>query len=581
MVLGGCGACIVLLSKYDPVLDQVEDFTISSCLTLLCSVNGCSVTTSEGLGNSKDGFHPIHQRFSGFHASQCGFCTPGMCVSLFGALVKAEKNDQREPSPGFSKLTVVEAEKAISGNLCRCTGYRPIADACKSFAADVDVEDLGLNSFWKKEESHEAKMSRLPLYDHNHEICTFPEFLKREIKSSLLLDSERYSWCTPATVEELQSLLKSIDADCKTRMKLVVGNTGMGYYKDLEHHDRYIDLGCVLELSSIRRDEEGIEIGAAVTISKTIEALKEENNSEFNSECKIVFKRIALHMEKIASEFVRNTGSVGGNLVMAQRKHFPSDIATILLAAGAFVHILTGTLHEKLTLDEFLERPPLDSKSVLLNIKIPNYAASKNISSEMDSKLLFETYRAAPRPLGNALPYLNAAFLSEVSCLKSSGSAVLNKCRVVFGAYGTKHAIRAKEVEKFLSGKILTIGVLYEAVKLVKANVVPEDGTPSPAFRSSLAAGYLFDFLYPLIDINSKISGVWSDEYCNTSLFKDAKIKQKYSQLDHVQLPTLLSSSEQVLELNNDHHPVGQPTKKVGAALQASGLLSSIIELHK
>jgi abscisic-aldehyde oxidase len=201
MVLGGCGACIALLSKYDPVRDQVEDFTVSSCLTLLCSVNGCSVTTSEGLGNSKDGFHPIHQRFSGFHASQCGFCTPGMCVSLFGALVKAGKNDQREPSPGFSKLTVVEAEKAISGNLCRCTGYRPIADACKSFAADVDIEDLGLNSFWKKEESREAKMSRLPLYDHNHEICTFPEFLKREIKSSLLLDSERYSWCTPATVE--------------------------------------------------------------------------------------------------------------------------------------------------------------------------------------------------------------------------------------------------------------------------------------------------------------------------------------------------------------------------------------------
>ncbi|KAJ6671693.1 XANTHINE DEHYDROGENASE [Salix viminalis] len=489
---GGCGACVVLLSKYDPVLDQVEDFTVSSCLTLLCSVNGCSVTTSEGLGNSKDGFHPIHQRFSGFHASQCGFCTPGMCVSLFGALVKAEKKDQREASPGFSKLTVVEAEKAISGNLCRCTGYRPIADACKSLAADVDIEDLGFNSFWRKEETREAKMSRLPVYDHSLEISTFPEFLKREIKSSLLLDSERYSWCKPATAEELQSLLKSIDADSKTRMKLVVGNT-------------------------------------AVTISKTIEALKEENNSEFNSECKIVFKRIALHMEKIASEFIRNTGSVGGNLVMAQRKHFPSDIATILLAAGASVHILTGTLHEKLALDEFLERPPLDSKSVLLNVKIPNYAAVKNISSEMDSKLLFETYRASPRPLGNALPYLNAAFLTEVSCLKSS------------------------------------------AVKMVKANVVPEDGTPSPAYRSSLAAGYLFDFLFPLIDTSSKIHGGWSGEYCNTSLSEDAEIKQKYSQLDHVQLPTLLTSSEQVLELNHDHHPVGQPIKKIGAALQASG----------
>ncbi|KAB1226907.1 Benzaldehyde dehydrogenase (NAD(+)) [Morella rubra] len=123
---GGCGACVVLLSKYDPVLDLVEDFTASSCLTLLCSINGCSVTTTEGLGNSKDGFHPIHQRLAGFHASQCGFCTPGMCVSLYGALVNAEKTNRPEPSPGFSKLTVSEAEKAISGNLCRCTGYRPI-----------------------------------------------------------------------------------------------------------------------------------------------------------------------------------------------------------------------------------------------------------------------------------------------------------------------------------------------------------------------------------------------------------------------------------------------------------------------
>ena len=123
----------MLLSKYDPVNDKVEDFTVCSCLTLLCSINGCSITTSECLGNSKDGFHSIHQRISGFHASQCGFCTPGMCMSLFGALVNTEK--------------------AIEGNLCRCTGYRPIADACKSFACDVDLEDLGFNSFWKKEDT--------------------------------------------------------------------------------------------------------------------------------------------------------------------------------------------------------------------------------------------------------------------------------------------------------------------------------------------------------------------------------------------------------------------------------------------
>ncbi|XP_037491510.1 LOW QUALITY PROTEIN: aldehyde oxidase 4 [Jatropha curcas] len=276
---GGCGACVVLLSKYNPVLDQVEDLTVSSCLTLLCSINGASITTSEGLGNSKDGFHSIHQRFSGFHASQCGFCTPGMCMSLFGALVKAEKTDRPEPSPGFSKLTVNEAEKAIAGNLCRCTGYRPIADACKSFAADVDMEDLGLNSFWKKGEPQEVKIGSMPPY--NQEICTFPEFLKTEVKFPLLLDSKRCSWQEDALAVNL-----------------------------------------------------------------------------------IIWR-------KLANKFVRNTGSIGGNLVNGQqRKSFPSDIATYFLQLVPYVHVISGTVHEKLTLEEFLEKNGHDDISMSEEIKL-------------------------------------------------------------------------------------------------------------------------------------------------------------------------------------------------------------------
>ncbi|KAM7528384.1 hypothetical protein LguiB_031794 [Lonicera macranthoides] len=111
MVAGGCGACDVLLSKYDPMLKQVENDKVNSCLTLLCSINGCSITTTEGLGNSKDGLHPIHKRMAGFHASQCGFCTPAMCISLFSALVNAKNANRLEPPPGFSKLTILEAEK--------------------------------------------------------------------------------------------------------------------------------------------------------------------------------------------------------------------------------------------------------------------------------------------------------------------------------------------------------------------------------------------------------------------------------------------------------------------------------------
>ncbi|XP_048234114.1 abscisic-aldehyde oxidase isoform X3 [Ricinus communis] len=565
---GGCGACVVLLSKYNPVLDKVEDFTVSSCLTLLCSINGCSVITSDGLGNNKDGFHSIHQRFAGFHASQCGFCTPGMCVSLFGALVNAEKTDQFEPSSRFSKLTVIEAEKAISGNLCRCTGYRPIADACKSFASDVDMEDLGFNSFWKKEDCQEIKISKLP--DYNRKICTFPEFLKSEVtKSSWFLDSESYSWYKPGSIEELQSLLEATDANNGVQMKLVVGNTSVSYYKELEQYDRYIDLSCIPELSIIRMDQSGIEIGATVTISKAIEALKEESKGEYKSDYKMVLRKIAVHMEKIATQFVRNLSSVGGNLVMAQRNSFPSDIATILVAAGSFVCIMTGTLHEKLTLEEFLGRPPLDLKSVLVSLRIPNYRSNQNISPKKGSKLLFETYRAAPRPLGNALAYMNAAFLVDVIWSSgTSGGIVINSCQLAFGAFGTKHAIRAKEVEEFLTGKMLSDVVLYEAIKLVKATIVPEDGTLYPTYRSSLAVAFLFDFLSPLIET---LSDGWLNEHINISMFKDAQLKQNNDWMDPVKFPTLLSSSKQVVQINKEYQPIGAPIMKSGAALQASG----------
>ncbi|VAI23015.1 unnamed protein product [Triticum turgidum subsp. durum] len=122
---GGCGACVVLISKYDPATDEVTEFSASSCLTLVGSLNHCSVTTSEGIGNTRDGYHPVQKRLAGFHASQCGFCTPGMCMSIFSALVKADKTGDPAPPLGFSKLTCSEAEHAVSGNLCAAPATGP------------------------------------------------------------------------------------------------------------------------------------------------------------------------------------------------------------------------------------------------------------------------------------------------------------------------------------------------------------------------------------------------------------------------------------------------------------------------
>ncbi|XP_055833429.1 indole-3-acetaldehyde oxidase-like [Solanum dulcamara] len=562
---GGCGACVVLVSKYDPNLEKVEDFSVSSCLTLLCSLNGCSITTSEGLGNTRDGFHSIHERFAGFHASQCGFCTPGMCMSFFSALVNADKGNKPNPPPGFSNLTSSEAEKAIAGNLCRCTGYRPIADACKSFAADVDIEDLGFNSFWKKGDSKEMKVSKLPPYDPTKNFSTYPKFLKSESTTNSD-SSRRYPWYSPVSIEELRSLLNSNVTENGASIKLVVGNTGTGYYKETQRYDHYVDLRYIPESSIIERDQTGIEVGATVTISKLISFLKEENKINLGSYGTLVSQKLANHMEKIASPFVRNTASVGGNLVMAQRNGFPSDIATLFLGLSATVSLMTSHGLEKLTWEELLSRPPLDPRTVLLSVCIP--FKKETISLQTHSKFLFETFRTSPRPHGNALAYVNAAFQADVSLCQKG--LLINNIQLAFGAYGTKHATRAIKVEEYLTGKILNICVLYEALKLVKLAVVPDDGTLHPEYRSSLAVSFVFKFLYPFTDVHSAISGGLLNGISDISVEElpkscnDGCVSQGREQ-------TLLSSAKQVVESSTEYYPVGEPMKKVGASMQAAG----------
>ncbi|KAM3303274.1 aldehyde oxidase 4 [Capsicum chacoense] len=564
---GGCGACVVLVSKYDPKLNRVEDFSVSSCLTLLCSLNGCAITTSDGLGNTRDGYHPIHQRFAGFHASQCGFCTPGMCMSFFSALVNADKrNHQDSPRQGFSNLTSFEAEKSISGNLCRCTGYRPIADACKSFASDIDIEDLGFNTFWKKGDSRETKASKLPPYDPSKDLVTYPEFLKSE--SFTCLDSTRYSWFSPVSIEELQSLLNFSVAENVGSVKIVVGNTGTGYYKETHRYDQYIDLRRIPELSILNRDQKGIEIGATVTISRAISFLNEGNKVNLNSYGKMVSQKLAEHMERIANPFVRNTASVGGNLAMAQKFGFPSDMSTLFLGVDATVSILTVGGEEKLKWEELLARPALDSRSVLLNAWIPFKDDGNFLVNS--SKFLFETYRAAPRPLGSALAYVNAAFLADVSAHKNG--VLIHSIKLAYGAFGTNHAIRAKTVEKYLTGKILNLKILYEALKLVKLDVVSEPGTSYPEYRSSLAVSFLFQFLHPLTDVDSVVSIGLFDGIGETFIEDGSRSTNDEGDTSQGNTShTILSSGEQVVESSTEYYPVGEPMKKYGAAMQASG----------
>lgn len=118
---GGCGACTVVVSQLNPTTKKLYHASVNACLAPLVSVDGKHVITVEGIGNVKNP-HPAQERIAMGSGSQCGFCTPGIVMSLYALL----RNDT-DPSE-------LEVEEAFDGNLCRCTGYRPILDAAQSFS---------------------------------------------------------------------------------------------------------------------------------------------------------------------------------------------------------------------------------------------------------------------------------------------------------------------------------------------------------------------------------------------------------------------------------------------------------------
>eukprot|EP00252_Welwitschia_mirabilis_P005228 TRINITY_DN1571_c0_g1_i1.p1 TRINITY_DN1571_c0_g1~~TRINITY_DN1571_c0_g1_i1.p1 ORF type:complete len:1281 (+),score=269.60 TRINITY_DN1571_c0_g1_i1:1241-5083(+) len=535
-----------------------------------------------------------------------------MCMSIYAALRKAENEGKFDAERGHFKISEEEAEKSISGNLCRCTGYRPLTDVCKSFAEDVDLEDLGLNSYWTKKEL--PNRSKLPAYN-SRSVCTLPDFLRRSdsasaVSSKLRLQSNGVSkdillnasykdlssglnhrWIKPASLESLLDFLQSLKGGSATDapaeiVKLVVGNTSSGYYKDI-NPTVFVDIKSIPELNIIHRTASAVEVGAAVTITKLIDFLENEelnNNVSFGSNTfpvapAPILKTIADHLKKVASVFIRNTGSVGGNLIMAQRLSFDSDIATLLLGVGASVKIVSACRSVSiLTMDEFLTGPCLETGSLLLSIIIPDWNAEKVRNGPSSDVYLFKTYRAAPRPLGNALAYVNAGFLVKIALVGHSSQWKIETARLAFGAFGTAHAVRAGTVERFLTQKVINCAVLLEAIQLLKSCVVPSKDTRNAVYRKSVAVGFLFDFFLPFLNtapFSLGLHNTTSEEKLQSS-FKsssdgNARGIQRLDARRAEYTPKGLVVGKQVMEIHDDYHPVGQPTRKVGAELQASG----------
>lgn len=234
---GGCGACIVNIAGIKTANGQPQSIAVNSvcllkllmksyhfgyllfltaiirgsfqCLWPVYSCDGLAVTTIEGIGGLKTGYHPIQKALWRFNGSQCGYCTPGMVMNMYSLL---DANN--------GKVTMHQVENSFGGNICRCTGYRPILDAFKSLSLDYetnDIEDLtldGCNFNVNREKCAAAKQCARK--------CNGRSFNSiREIT-----DANDRKWLKAIKLSDLLKILTT--ETMHTEYMLVAGNTAHG-----------------------------------------------------------------------------------------------------------------------------------------------------------------------------------------------------------------------------------------------------------------------------------------------------------------------------------------------------------------
>ncbi|KAF0560333.1 putative xanthine dehydrogenase [Gigaspora margarita] len=325
---GACGACTIMISSYDKKSDKISHISTNACLTPLCSIDGKHVVTIEGIGNVKNP-HPIQERLALLHGSQCGFCTPGVVMSLYSLL-------RNNPNPSEE-----EAEGCFDGNLCRCTGYRPILDAAKTFANNTCVEN---NRPYEPQENvgcgkadccklnnvdttfnHNFSQINFKKYDPTQELI-FPPSLMKYVPEPLHFYGSKTKWFRPVNLNQLLSLKSKYP-----NATLVSGNTRIGIEIKFENikHDIQIYVGDIPELKSWEFKDDGLSLGANMTIFQVQTVLKEACN-HYKSHQIQIFKALSENLERFATTQVRNSSTLAGNIITNSST---SDLIPLLLSS--------------------------------------------------------------------------------------------------------------------------------------------------------------------------------------------------------------------------------------------------------
>ena len=430
----------------------------------------------EGLGGKDAGYHPIQTALAETGGSQCGFCSPGMVMQLHSHL-------QEHP-----QSTKQEIDNILDGNICRCTGYRPILDAMKQFASDAhigDIEDIKLC-----QKTGEGCLGK----------CAAIRYCSNDTKLSA-------SWYQPTTLAELTQILAGFTTE--TKYRLVGGNTGTGVFKrDEETYDAFININKIPELKT--ESTNPMFLGGNVTITDALAYFRRVGRAEPR------WNAIARHLGWIASIGIRNQGTLAGNLMMKNaHPDFPSDVYLCLATVGALLETVDHSgSSEMISVEQFVTTD-MNKKY----IKSIHFSTSKWLQSKMDvgfnrsmklypseffangghkvgnSKTFIRTFKIMPRS-SNAHAYVNAGFMAEVD--QDNNFLISRKATIVFGGISSTftHAINT---ENFLMKKNMNDQEMFQEALQILANELEPDDSPvlaSQEYRKQLALSLFYKVIF-------------------------------------------------------------------------------------
>ena len=416
---GGCGSCTVVLGEL--IENNITYKAINSCIAFVPSLEGKQLIIVEDL-ISKDELHPVQKAMVNYHGSQCGFCTPGFVMSLF-AMYK-----------NYSSYKEDIIKDSIQGNLCRCTGYRPIIDAAKSLNKE--------NKF-----DHFSKNKKITLS------------LLRKIKQrniTIINDNKKYF--APKSVDELKKILRQ-----EPNSKLLSGGTDVSLIVTKERKDlnSLIYMNSINELNYIKENNNYIEVGATTPLIN------------FESFIKKYFPDFSQILKRYGSVQIRNICTIAGNIATASPI---GDTLPLLLALDSQIVIKDKSKTQILPLNGFFvgyRKTKLKKGQFIHSIRIP--LLKKNI---------FKAYKISKR-IDDDISSVCASFNIEINN---------NKIKKIRIAYGGMSSIpkRAFNCEKILLNSFLSDKTINKAKKLLEKDFKPiTDARASKKYRMEVAKNLL------------------------------------------------------------------------------------------